>query len=515
MNALLRLFCRKTIAKCDDFGSLSGSVLGVDPPPVPDVDKLLRGLSGSRENGTRETNFLEFKAHYLPKEGDSSTVGACKWNVVEAMVSMANAWGGCILLGVYEDKRRKELTLVDIGYKKFRDDDPKHEDRDFCAYVRKELLGSKGANRLVFEVSDTKRYEIEGKHLEQLRKCVSFYLCDSKRLHGPVLAILVSHVEEMNEMIAVSSVRKEKRVFGLRETQKAMLFHRNSKTPDTAQKDWSDLVAYFEARQNDKPNFSKVAASLMYRIEGRRVHRWMRHVEEFCMLLLLLLAVSIVVGLAITPGAGSYLMCFVLVVVVVLIALGSVGYILRHRLAPLNSLKLDETVKLNNRELDVELWRIVTENKNVKSRWRYCYEVHLRWADSLEDAPFRVQQFFVYDELDRGLRQGNFTIVNDVDLNHDGFNDLAITWHGRTKDASGNPVFWVKAVFLYDQRTQDLDLSNPFCEVSDAVVAHYRTCADIPKKEFMLGYFPVGNNMIPLAVTMKNTGTAMSGAAKN
>ena len=73
----------------------------------------------------------------------------------------------------------------------------------------------------------------------------------------------------------------------------------------------------------------------------------------------------------------------------------------------------------------------------------------------------------------------------------------------------------MKAVFLYDQRTQDLDLSNPFCEVSDAVVAHYRTCADIPKKEFMLGYFPVGNNMIPLAVTMKNTGTAMSGAAKN
>ena len=231
------------------------------------------------------------------------------------------------------------------------------------------------------------------------------------------------------------------------------------------------------------------------------------------MLLLLLLAVSIVVGLAITPGAGSYLMCFVLVVVVVLIALGSVGYILRHRLAPLNSLKLDETVKLNNRELDVELWRIVTENKNVKSRWRYCYEVHLRWADSLEDAPFRVQQIFVYDDLDRGLRRG--IGIETVDLNNDGYDDLAITWHGRKKDASGNSVYWAKAVFLYDPRTQDLDLSNPVCEVSDAVDAHYRTCSDIPKKEFMFGYFPVGNNMIPLAVTMRNARATAPGPAVN
>lgn len=503
---LLRLFSRKKLPACSDFGVLSGSVLGVEPPPAPDVDKLLRGLSGSRENGTRETNFLEFKAHYLPKEGDSSTVGACKWNVVEAMVSMANAWGGCILLGVGEDKTQRDLYLVDIGYKRFLAADPKHEDRHFCEHIRKELLGSKGDERLVFEVSDAHRYELGDKHLERLRNHVSFHLCHSKRLNGPVLAILVSHVEEMDELIAVSSVRKEKKMFGLRETQKALLFYRNSKSPDTARKDWTDLGEYYSAREASKPDFSKVAKNLMFSIDGRRVHRWTRHFEEICMLLLLLLAVSIVVGLAITPGAGSYLLCFVLVVVVVLIALGSVGYVLRHRLAPLNSLKLDATIRLNKRELDVELWRIVTENKNVKSRWRYCYEVHLRWADSLEDAPFRVQQIFVYDKLDRGLRRG--IDIETVDLNHDGYDDLAITWHGRKKDSSGNSVYWAKAVFLYDPQTKDLDLSNPVCEVSNAVIAHYRTFADIPKKEFMLGYFPVGNSMIPLAETMRNAGTS-------
>ncbi len=30
---LLRLFSRKKITKCDDFGALSGSVLGITPPP--------------------------------------------------------------------------------------------------------------------------------------------------------------------------------------------------------------------------------------------------------------------------------------------------------------------------------------------------------------------------------------------------------------------------------------------------------------------------------------------------
>ena len=41
---LLRLFSRKKLSKCDDFGALSGSVLGVEPPPEPDVDKLRKAL---------------------------------------------------------------------------------------------------------------------------------------------------------------------------------------------------------------------------------------------------------------------------------------------------------------------------------------------------------------------------------------------------------------------------------------------------------------------------------------
>ncbi len=517
---LLRLFSRKTIAKCDDFGSLSSSVLGVDPPPVPDVDKLLRGLSGSRENGTRETNFLEFKAHYLPKQGDNSTGDACKWNVVEAMVSMANAWGGCILLGVGEDKKKKELYLVDIGYKTFCEEDPKREDRDFCAYVQKELLGTKDEERLAFEVSDAQRYELGKEALDRLRTHVSFHLCHSVRLKGPVLAILVSHIGPMNELIPVSSVviRERKKVLGyeigiLRETQKELLFHRDPRKPDTARKEWKDVGAYYSEREKNKPDFSKVATNLLFRIDGRRVHRWSRHFEEVGIILVLLLLIVVIIGPARTPEAENYWRCLIFAIVSGLVALSALGYYLRHRLAPLNSLRLDATVRLNGRELDVELWRIVTENKNVKSRWRYCYEVHLRWADSLEDAPFRVQQIFVYDDLDRGLRRG--IGIETVDLNNDGYDDLAITWHGRKKDASGNSVYWAKAVFLYDPRTQDLDLSNPVCEVSDAVDAHYRTCSDIPKKEFMFGYFPVGNNMIPLAVTMRNARATEPGPAVN
>ena len=512
-QTLLRLFSRKQLPECTDFGALSGSVLGVSPPPAPDVDNLLRGLSGTRENGTRETNFLEFKAHYLPKDGDISSEAACKWNVVEAMISMANAWGGCILLGIGEDKTKKELFHVDIGYQAFLKADPKHEDRHFCEHVRKELLGSKNADRLVFEVSDAQRYELDKNALDRLRDHVSFHLCHSVRLKGAVLAILVTHIEQMSDLIPVSSVRKAKRVFGLRETQKDLLFHRNPQAPDSVRKEWKDVVAYYSDREENRPNFAKVASSLLFRIDGRRVHRWTRHFEEIGMILLVVLAISIILGLSGAPGAGDGLLRFLLVIVVGLAALSALGYFFRHRLAPLNSLQLDATVTLNGRELDVELWRIVTENKSVKSKWRYCYEVHLRWADSLEDAPFRIQQLFVYDALDRGMRRGVVS-TETVDLNRDGYDDLAITWHGRAKTAAGKPVFWAKTVFLYDSRTQDLDLSRPVCEVSDAVVDFYGACSDIPKKEFMLGYFPVGNKMVPLAEAVRSTGASVSKSTK-
>lgn len=516
---LLRLFSRKKITRCDDFGALSGSVLGINPPPLPDIDKLLRGLSGARDSGTRETSFLEFKAHYLPKAGDPSTVDECKWNVVEAMVSMANAWGGCILLGVYEDKTRKDLFPVDIGHKAFLDASPVHEDRHFCAYVQKELFqtnlrGPKDDIRLVFEVSETKRYEIKQEHLDRLRKHVSFHLCHSRRLKGPILAILVRHIKNESELIPVSCIRKERQMLVVREKQEDMLFHRNPKAPDTVQKGWTDLAAYCSDRDKNRPDFSKVAKNLLFRIDGRRVHRLSRHIEELCMISLLFLAVSFVFVIAIMPEAREYLLCFVPVFIVILVVLSALGYFFRHKLAPLNSLRLDATVTLNGRELDVEVWRIVTENKNVKSKWRYCYEVHLRWADSLEDAPFRIQQFFVYDKLDWGLRRGTLDVEN-VDLDHDGYEDLAIIWRGSKKDENGKPRFWAKAVFLFDPKTQDLDLSRPVCDVSDAVLDEYGSYSDIPKKEFMLGYFPVGNRMVPLIETVRIANLSASMPAQN
>ena len=508
-STLLRLFSRKKIPECNDFGDLSRFALGIEPSPAPDVDNLLRGLSGARENGTRETHFLEFKAHYMPKEGDASSPAACKWNVVEAMISMANAWGGCILLGVGEDKTKKELFLVDIGYDAFIKADQKHEDRHFCDHIRKELLGSKGGERLVFEVADTQRYELDKEYIDRLRNHVSFHICHSARLNGHVLAILVTHVRQMADLIPVTYVQKVTKEYGqgetqIRETQKDLLFHRDQQAPDTVRKEWKDVGAYYSNREAAKPDFSKVAENLLFRIDGRRVHRFTQHVEEVYLLLLLILAVLTGIRLAIAPETGSYLTNYFLAIVVVLIGLSVLGYFLGHRLAPLNSLLLDATVTLDNkRELDVEVWRIVTENKNAKSKWRYCYEVHLRWADSLEDAPFRVQQFFVYYEVDRGLRRGNVTIET-LDLNRDGHDDLAIVWRGSTKNESGKIAFWAKAVFLYDPQTQDLDLSSPVCEVSQEVLDFYGTLSDIPKKEFLLGYFPVGNRMVPFVKAMQN-----------
>ena len=299
----------------------------------------------------------------------------------------------------------------------------------------------------------------------------------------------------------------------VREKQEDLLFYRNSQAPDTVQQGWSDLAAYCSAREKSRPDFSKDAKSLLFHIDGQRVHRFSRHIEEVCMLVLLLLVASFVFVIAVTPEARIYLLGVVPAFVVMITALSAIGYFFRQKLAPLNSLRLDATVPLNGRELDVELWRIVTENKNVKSKWRYCYEVHLRWADTLEDAPFRTQQFFVYDDLDCRLRKGSVD-VEKIDLNRDGFDDLAIKWRGRKKDKNGNPLFWAKAVFLFDPKTQDLDLSRPVCDVSDAVLDEYGSYSDIPKKEFKLGYFPVGNQMLPLVNTVRIVSVSASGSEK-
>ena len=42
------------------------------------------------------------------------------------------------------------------------------------------------------------------------------------------------------------------------------------------------------------------------------------------------------------------------------------------------------------------------------------------------------------------------------------------------------------------------------CEVSQEVLDFYGTLSDIPKKEFMLGYFPVGNRMVPFVKAMQD-----------
>ena len=74
------------------------------PGPKLDLDNLIEKLRPS--TGGWESSVLEFKATYLPNpshpDPDDKYPEKFKWNVFEAMLAMANANGGCVVVGIAE-----------------------------------------------------------------------------------------------------------------------------------------------------------------------------------------------------------------------------------------------------------------------------------------------------------------------------------------------------------------------------------------------------------------------------
>ena len=78
--------------------AISGTELVESVLGVPDVDRLLKTFHA------KEHAVLEFKASWKPCEGDDASEDECRWNVLKAIIAMANASGGCIILGIAENK---------------------------------------------------------------------------------------------------------------------------------------------------------------------------------------------------------------------------------------------------------------------------------------------------------------------------------------------------------------------------------------------------------------------------
>lgn len=198
-----------------DAGTLADRLLG---NPLPNVDYLIERLSPPIRT-ERETPLLEFKASYLPEEGDSSSVDACKWNVVEAIVSMANATGGCILLGV---KEMDDHRLVACGCDPHGIlDHPGRESKDLIGKTVKELFHPNG----VYECDDKRSFTLN--EPKEVLEHVRFRLCHSEEMGDNVIAIIVSPVPEGGDLLTVKKTVSRNG----EKTSVAVLFHRDELFP--------------------------------------------------------------------------------------------------------------------------------------------------------------------------------------------------------------------------------------------------------------------------------------------
>lgn len=175
--------------KAIDAAYLTKRLLGL---PNPNVDTLIATIS----QAGRESSILEYKASYRPSPGDGASLDACRWNIVKAIIAMANASGGCILLGIGEDERHNPV----VG-----DWDPDNvlmrttanEPANLADHTMKVLLGNKPER--VFELKRGDFVRIGKDTLSAIRRLTKCVPSRSERLDCGVLALIVSPFVRKND----------------------------------------------------------------------------------------------------------------------------------------------------------------------------------------------------------------------------------------------------------------------------------------------------------------------------
>ena len=213
------------------------------PGPKLDLDNLIEKLRPS--TGGWESGVLEFKATYLPNpshpDPDDKYPDKFRWNVFEAMLGMANANGGCVVVGIAE---KTDHTGIEPGCY-----DPagivtvkQKEDKDLVENFISELFAYKKAEELKFsflekEGKDGKdeavsHYGIASKDVDRLKALVTPYVCRSEKCACNAIAVIVRPISKGSDLIPVKKKRREKewRVCYYRDPQNA----RNLKCDDVS-----------------------------------------------------------------------------------------------------------------------------------------------------------------------------------------------------------------------------------------------------------------------------------------
>ena len=175
---------------------------------TPNIDNLIERFSAGNVKG-REVPLLEFKASYVnPKDPDGPD--SLRWNVIKAIIGMANAQGGCVILGLAEDNTKKisrgngdpDGILSKSG----------KEDKDLAEHTKRALFAGDS-----FRDKDGNLIRVDSNLWSRLSEftCGSegFVVCRSHAggdTNGfPVIAILVNPVPDDQDLISVELVEKK------------------------------------------------------------------------------------------------------------------------------------------------------------------------------------------------------------------------------------------------------------------------------------------------------------------
>ena len=208
--------------------AISGTELVEGVLGGPDVDRLLKDFD------YKEHAVLEFKASWKPCEGDDASEDDCRWNVIKAVIAMANASGGCIILGLAENKSAVEAKGKSKLLAGEYDPDgilKNREDKDLIAHTRKELF--KGNGEFYIGKNDHGKHVkiLNEKPMDALGKKVDFQVCKCKTINKNVIVMLVRPIEDEKEENYIF-VEEHKRVDNVDE-RNLILYHRAAKTAET------------------------------------------------------------------------------------------------------------------------------------------------------------------------------------------------------------------------------------------------------------------------------------------
>ena len=260
-----------------DTGKITGAefaarLLAIDKPER-NLDHLLEKLSAKTSTGW-ESNLLELKATYhpspnFPDDPDYKQPAVFEWNVMHAFIALANAQGGCVVIGINETKGHRlvpgdwdpDEIITKRDTNGIRQSTGK-ESKDLINSIEALFFGPKRQNNgssYQFRKQDPKRpqapanqytYELTANTVKRLHALVKFYSCHSTACNCNAIVAIVDPVEQGDATLTVKRKRNQS-------DPETIMFYRDLEAQTKEHADWDEIRTYEKSRDPASSDFYK------------------------------------------------------------------------------------------------------------------------------------------------------------------------------------------------------------------------------------------------------------------